>query len=1210
MPRRSFGYLVHKIMAMIGSVILVAASIGDLFPIAEADLEAEVMFLAGVSAFRIRELRELKDIRDLCLHSVAKDLPILTASSCYLYAERLNGLAKYDSALNYYGYALKGIEKLKHHRIRRIDVVLDSSFINFIASFPKIRQELPRIIDTYGYKITITPGLLGELAKVVEGDIYLGMGRAKYYKVSYGLDPERIDLFYSTLSDAERDYKKAVVSYMEMFLPGVKDTFNFPNPKLGRAYLHLAALYKLRGEIQRSDSLYTKASDNLGNVAAWYFALVSDRFPDMERAKPYIRKAKLYTLLSLEPLLKRIKYDYGKLADTYLMLGKIALVEGNMRLALSTYRRVNTLSLSYASEYLDTVVSDYLCFLNEEGCGDGWVQAMLRTAGKRYERFNKAEAYGMLAETYELKGDLRRAVRYYGRMAEVYLNYGRRIRERKTKKKLKNLIDYLKKYTYLNSPSGAQVLLAAGEIYDALGYHHVALSYYRKALKIYSDCSKERDKGETYFHIWRSFLIRGDYAKAFRYRDSITRTDSLRAGDLHFGTGRYYEARKDYSRAVEYYLRALKAYSSLKGSLKLVKMIATTERLIETYEKQGKYGKMKDLYRSLFLSYQRLGELEGDTAYYSKALETYERHLKDDTLKEVLGSSALLYLISAKFYREKGDYRRAIEYYRKFLDTYERTGDTSTDLRNVYADLGVLYSQIGKEDEAKRYYKAAGLEIRPEDRILATAEAYLQECMKGGPKGACGKAEELLTKLGPPYRYRLYEVYFALATYHLHNRPKEYVERMLKAVSLADSLRTVCLSGNVPKGIDCDDFHHARNPLFLLYYYLALNYSRWAEEVSNRRRDSLFFTYVRLSEEYALRAKEAATSPYVSDAEGVGDALEDIYFLLGNLYYTAALYKSREGLKRFEREADARIKRYKDETVKEAKSVSRYDFVGDNMYKEITDSLNKAKDKVVYKTPKEEDLYRYVILKSRWREYSIRRWMTSFREKRVIQLMKKEIEAGFKSGRGMILMVDGRPYLSKAINSFVQGLKYAQMGYFKEPEDPKTLFQFHDQLAIVGPDMNVPAMKVANLSCRKDMDIGPEDGELYIAITPSVCERIKRLPYDYLNSPAWTGFFFNALHYDIVAEQVGLNTGYSLLILFASPNESLKQYSTLLHRPYTSRKAEVSERMGEISSLLGLRKDAEQLCAVAYDEDLVEGERCYRHLYWLYIRKGYYGQLR
>jgi tetratricopeptide (TPR) repeat protein len=275
------------------------------------------------------------------------------------------------------------------------------------------------------------------------------------------------------------------------------------------------------------------------------------------------------------------------------------------------------------------------------------------------------------------------------------------------------------------------------------------------------------------------FNDEGDIEKAIKVLVKSKRESKDVLGVL----GYFYSEQKEYSKAEEYYLKAVKSGDT--GALR---------NLGNLYFEQKEYSKAEEYYqkavksgdtgvlRNLGILYQEQKEYNKAEEYYLKAVKSGDtgalRNLGNLYFEQKEYNKAEKYYLKAiksgdtgvlknlgNLYQEKKEYDKAEAYYLKAI----KSGDT-----DALNNLGILYQEKKEYDKAEAYYLKAiksgdtdalnnlGI-LYKEKKEYDKAEAYYLKAIKNGETGA-------LRNLGNLYSEK-----------EKYNKAEEYYQKAIKS---------------------------------------------------------------------------------------------------------------------------------------------------------------------------------------------------------------------------------------------------------------------------------------------------------------------------------------------------------------------------------------------------------------------------------------------
>ncbi|MBC7862981.1 MAG: tetratricopeptide repeat protein [Bacteroidia bacterium] len=279
-----------------------------------------------------------------------------------------------------------------------------------------------------------------------------------------------------------------------------------------------------------------------------------------------------------------------------------------------------------------------------------------------------------------------------------------------------------------------------GNYSNSIGHYENALILWQKLIEL-SDktLSAEGKKGraKTIGNMAIIYQARSDYQKAIEYylkalqmNEELGDKNGIARDLLNIGT--VYKDQAEYSRALEYYFRSLKISeeSDLKemeanilGNIGIVyqnegDQKSAIDYLLKSLKMSEEIG-LKKLYANNLANignvYRKLRINKKALAYFERALKINEEMNDQVAFSKNLGNLGNIYL-------EEGNYPEALRYYKKALIIGEKLGDKdaiATDLGNI----GLLYTKTGKLNEAEESLLKA-LAISNEIKAIDLVEGH------------------------------------------------------------------------------------------------------------------------------------------------------------------------------------------------------------------------------------------------------------------------------------------------------------------------------------------------------------------------------------------------------------------------------------------------------------------------------------------------------
>ncbi len=323
-----------------------------------------------------------------------------------------------------------------------------------------------------------------------------------------------------------------------------------------------------------------------------------------------------------------------------------------------------------------------------------------------------------------------------------------------------------------NDSEKYELLIAIGENIETSNPDS-AYYFYNKAFKIAKNLKDEIREANALYNIGYLYYYKSDNQRALSYFNksialllSKKRMNQFRAlvlASVYNACGNVYSDQSDFSRALEYYFKALR----LNEILGIKRNQATNLSNIGiVYQHQNNYTKALE--------------------YFLKALKKKEE-LGDDYLQATeLGNIGLVYT-------DKGEYNKALEYFFKALKIFERSNNQFHQAAAL-GNIGIVYESLGDYNKALGFYeKALTLknqlgDLQGEAIILGNianlyllqnnyqlAEKYIKEAINKGEKANIN--------------YQLKLFYSILSRiYEKTHRPTEALTAFKKSITYRDSV--------------------------------------------------------------------------------------------------------------------------------------------------------------------------------------------------------------------------------------------------------------------------------------------------------------------------------------------------------------------------------------------------------------------------------------
>jgi tetratricopeptide (TPR) repeat protein len=234
------------------------------------------------------------------------------------------------------------------------------------------------------------------------------------------------------------------------------------------------------------------------------------------------------------------------------------------------------------------------------------------------------------------------------------------------------------------------------------------------------------------------YFERSDFSKALEYylhalkinkEIGNKRNQASNLGNI----GNVYYVQSDYSKALEYYFQVLNIYEDIgdkKGKSSCLGNIGNIFGIQSNYSKALDY-----LFRALKINEEignkhdqavnlgNIGNVYAEQSNYSKALEYYFNSLK---INEEIGNKrgqAFILCNIGNIYFEQLDYSKAMEFFLHSFDINKEIGDKASQAFDL-CSIGMVYTKQKKHMEAEKYLKQAEKIVRELNTIYHLYEVY------------------------------------------------------------------------------------------------------------------------------------------------------------------------------------------------------------------------------------------------------------------------------------------------------------------------------------------------------------------------------------------------------------------------------------------------------------------------------------------------------
>ena len=261
-----------------------------------------------------------------------------------------------------------------------------------------------------------------------------------------------------------------------------------------------------------------------------------------------------------------------------------------------------------------------------------------------------------------------------------------------------------------------------------LGNYVIALQHFSNAQSVFEherekSSGKERDEiqnglARAYGSIGIVFSEQSNYSKALQYHLKALKiyeqsNDSEKLARVYNNVGIVYKAQQEDFKALQYFIKCLKIQEKIGDNT----IGITTTNIGNIYLRQKNYAKAFEYYtkaEALFVKYpnQRgLGELYNNMGLYykrtnkrSKAQESYSKALKAfNSIEDKFGVSDT-YFYMGEIYFEDGKYQEALTNTSKSLQLAKAL-EVTEQIQHAEKRLSEIYEKMGNSAEALQHYK-------------------------------------------------------------------------------------------------------------------------------------------------------------------------------------------------------------------------------------------------------------------------------------------------------------------------------------------------------------------------------------------------------------------------------------------------------------------------------------------------------------------------
>ena len=331
--------------------------------------------------------------------------------------------------------------------------------------------------------------------------------------------------------------------------------------------------------------------------------------------------------------------------------------------------------------------------------------------------------------------------------------------------------------------------------------------------------NQKESTAKLFYNIAGVYQAQGDYTKALEYykkaleiREKVLGPEHPDTATVYNNIALVYGGQGDYAKALEYYKKALEIREKVLG-LKHPDTAATYNNIAGVYWAQGDHAKALEYYKkALEIREKVLGPEHPDTATtyndtagvyqvegdHTKALEYYKKALQ--IREKVLGSkhpdTATTYNNIAGVYQAQGDHTKALEYYKKALEIREKVlGPEHPDTAGTYNNIALVYQDQGDHTKVLEYLNKA---LKISEKVLGlehpvTATTYNNIAGLYQAQGDYEKALEYYKKALEIKEKALGPEHPDTATMY-HNKAGVYMDRGNYAEALEYYMKALAIS--------------------------------------------------------------------------------------------------------------------------------------------------------------------------------------------------------------------------------------------------------------------------------------------------------------------------------------------------------------------------------------------------------------------------------
>jgi len=542
-----------------------------------------------------------------------------------------------------------------------------------------------------------------------------------YNQVSYSLILQMLADSYNKLKNYKKSIqytKKAIFMKEKVLKEELKDI-----KMINSFHLSLAKLYIRIKKYEEAKKMYVKIGDYLESQHNYEEASLYYLLGDYKKSINYIQKnmTKDYTIAIAGYILdgnfsevrniykEHLKYLYIEerdqfVKDTYIKLlplypkkvknikkglviwNEMYSISNKMKQLKTSYTKANNnKDNKEAISYLTQLIKLQKRYQNKKHIDiidNLYTLGILNLNNDNYN--TSLEIFKKVEEVYKYEKNKLKSYSYLlNVMAYIYENL---------KNNSKSLVYYKKSLAIIKSIDTSQETLSIYysdlvRIYTTMEKYEKVLFYNKLILginrKLYGDESSQMAEShnalaDTYFVLNFFPQALKNYKKSLDIRKRLFGEESVEVSNSYIDIGMYYHSRVNFSKSLNYFLKALKNSSSTK---------------------------LAEIYYYISEQYIVQNNLQKAMEYTNKSLKEI-KHIKIKTDKDFI--LLINYANLASIYNIIGDYQKSLEFYKKaLLIAKVNFGENHTISAKLYNNLSLLYMNIQSFGKALKYIEKA-----------------------------------------------------------------------------------------------------------------------------------------------------------------------------------------------------------------------------------------------------------------------------------------------------------------------------------------------------------------------------------------------------------------------------------------------------------------------------------------------------------------------